>query len=154
MLSLYKPEPADLWFKQQMLSDEATMAYNRAWGGTLPFPEDRWAAWHSKWVGAPASERFYRYLADEAGHFVGETAYHYDAGRGIYLADVLVYAPCRGRGFGGQGLDLLCAAAKANGLTALYDDIAADNPSVALFLRHGFTEVSRSIEAVLVKKEL
>ena len=63
MLSLYKPEPADLWFKQQMLSDEATMAYNRAWGGTLPFPEDRWAAWHSKWVGAPASERRWPYQA-------------------------------------------------------------------------------------------
>ena len=29
-LTLYKPEYGDLWFRQKMLSDEETMAYNRA----------------------------------------------------------------------------------------------------------------------------
>ena len=45
MLSLYLPELKDLWFRQKLLADEATMAYNRAWGGTIPFPEENWAPW-------------------------------------------------------------------------------------------------------------
>ena len=36
----------------------------------------------------------------------------------------------------------------------LYDDIAIDNSSVALFLKCGFVEVLRTTEYVLVKKEL
>ena len=44
--------------------------------------------------------------------------------------------------------------AKNNGIQALYDAIAIDNPSVALFLKCGFTEVSQTEEYILVKKEL
>lgn len=154
MLTFYQPSCEELWFKEQMLADEATMAYNRAWGGTLPFPRERWSAWHARWVDAPASERFYRYLKDGAGSFVGEAAYHLDEERCLYLADVLIYAPCRGKGYGSQALEMLCAAAKVNGVAVLCDEIAADSPSLALFLRHGFSEVSRTDAAVLVKRGL
>ena len=40
MLELYKPHIEDLWFKEQMMSDEQTMAYNHAYGGTIPFPKE------------------------------------------------------------------------------------------------------------------
>ena len=36
MLALYEPKYEDLWFRQIMLADEDTMAYHRAWGGTIP----------------------------------------------------------------------------------------------------------------------
>ena len=36
----------------------------------------------------------------------------------------------------------------------LYDDIAADNLSINLFLKNGFKEVLRTDEYVLVKKKL
>ena len=49
---------------------------------------------------------------------------------------------------------LLCEAAKNNGVKTLYDDIAIDNPSIALFLNCGFVEVSRTAECIVVKKEL
>ena len=42
MLTLYEPRYEDLWFRQMMLADEETMAYNRAWGGTIPWPEEKW----------------------------------------------------------------------------------------------------------------
>ena len=31
MLELYKPHIEDLWFKEKMMSDEQTMAYNHAY---------------------------------------------------------------------------------------------------------------------------
>lgn len=38
MISLYKPEIDELWFRESMMADNATMSYNHAWGGTIPFP--------------------------------------------------------------------------------------------------------------------
>jgi len=70
------------------------------------------------------------------------------------MADVIIYAPHRGKGYGRNGLLLLCEAAKANGIKELYDDIAIDNSSVVLFLKCGFVEILRTDEYVLVKKEL
>jgi len=67
---------------------------------------------------------------------------------------VVIHAPFRGKGYGRQGLRLLCEAAKKNGITELYDDIAIDNAALALFLQGGFAEVLRTGEYVLVKKEL
>ena len=155
MLTLYKPRPEELDFRARLLADEATMAYNRAWGGTIAFPPERRADWAARWLNAPEMERFYRYLRDaEIGRNVGEAAYHRDAERGIYLCDVIVLAACRGRGYGAGGLRLLCAAARANGLPARWDNIAADNPAVGMFLKQGFTVAKRDAEAVWVVKEL
>ena len=116
------------------------------------FPEERWPDWYGRWVAHPEG-RYYRYLRESAsGKFVGEIAYHFDGEK--YLADVIVYAPYRRRGYGAAGLALLCAAAKENGVGVLYDDIAADNPSVALFLRCGFSVKYRTDQIVMVKKVL
>ena len=81
-------------------------------------------------------------------------AYHYDDERSIFVADVIVYAPCRGVGYGSRGLDLLCDAAKKNGVALLYDDIAIENPAITLFLKHGFVEEYRTDEIIMLKKEL
>ena len=154
MLTLYKPKPEDLWFRQMMLGDEDTMSYNHAWGGTIPWPESKWTGWYDAWVVHHEGKRYYRYLKDEGGQFVGEIAYHYDDEIGHAMADVIIYAPHRGRGYGGAALDLLCAAAKENGVAVLYDDLAIDNPAIRLFLRHGFTEDSRTNEKIYLRKML
>ncbi|MBR0040185.1 MAG: GNAT family N-acetyltransferase [Oscillospiraceae bacterium] len=154
MLSLYKPTCKDLWFRQAMLADAETMAYNHAWGGVISFPEEDWADWYAYWIARPEGKRFYRYLREENGNFVGEIAYHFDASLDGFVADVIVFAPYRGRGFGAEGLDLLCAAAKENGISVLYDDIAADNPAIALFLTRGFFEESRTEKKIILKKNL
>ena len=69
---------------------------------------------------------------------MGEISYHFDKLRNIYICDVIIKAEFRKQGFGTQGIQLLCEAAKANGVEVLYDDIAADNPSAHLFLKNGF----------------
>ncbi len=153
-MRLHAPACEELRFRQAMLADEATMAYNRAWGGTIDFPKERWAAWYDRWVAHPDGKRFYRYLRKESGEFVGEIAYHLDEERGVCLADVIVYAPFRGRGYGSEGLRLLCDAARERGVDALYDDIAIDNPAVSLFLKNGFVEQYRTDEIIMLKKAL
>ena len=145
MLELYKPHIEDLWFKEKMMSDEQTMAYNHAYGGTIPFPKEYWADWHDRWIINHNNKRFYRYIK-ENGTFIGEVAYHFDGERQIYIADVIIYAPYRGKGYGRNGLLLLCETAKDNGIMELYDDIAIDNSSVALFLKCGFVEVLDNVK--------
>ncbi len=154
MLTLYTPRCEDLWFRQKMLADEETMAYNHAWGGAIPFPEERWKDWHDHWIVHHQNQRYYRYLKDEKNHYVGEIAYHYDSELEGYVANVIIFSAFRGKGCGSQALDMLCSAAKENGISVLYDDIAIDNPAIGLFLRHGFAEEYRTEEKIYLRKEL
>ena len=154
MLTLYKPTYEDLWFRQMMLADEETMSYNHAWGGTIPWPEDQWKDWYDAWITNHDNKRYYRYLKNDDGQFVGEIAYHYDADIQQEIANVIIYSKYRRKGYGGKALELLCSAAKNNGITVLNDDIAIDNPAVKLFLEHGFTEEYRTEEIIYLKKVL
>lgn len=152
---LHRPALEELSFRRSLLSDPDTMAYNHAWGGTIDFPRERWADWYGRWLEDTSGTRFYRYLYDpKLDAFVGETAYHLDEELGGYICDVIVSARYRGRGYGIQGLDLLCQAAKANGVSRLLDNIAADNPSVSLFRKAGFREIGRNETYILVAKDL
>ena len=155
MLKVVKPELEDLWFRESMMADIETMSYNDAWGGTIPFPKEDWEEWYTLWVRNSGQERYYRYLKDDANKvFVGEISYHFDKLRNIYICDVIIKAEFRKQGFGTQGIQLLCEAAKANGVKVLYDDIAADNPSTHLFLKSGFSIEFQNDEIVMVKTVL
>lgn len=154
MIRSHLPKLEDLWFLQTMLEDPETMSYNHAYGGTLSFPKDKWEGRYDYWILNHDNKRYYRYLMDNSERFVGEIAYHYEETRGIYLADIKIYSPYRRQGFASKGLDLLCGAAKAKGISVLYDDIAIDNSAIDLFLKHGFVEEYRTDEYIMVKKQL
>ena len=92
-ITLYRPALEELSFRQSLLSDPDTMAYNRAWGGTIDFPRERWADWYQRWLEDPTGTRFYRYLHDpQLNAFTGEAAYHLDEELGGYICDVIVSA--------------------------------------------------------------
>ena len=155
MIQLYRPALQELSFRKTLLADPATMAYNAAWGGTIDFPEDRWETWYRNWVDSPADIRFYRYLYDTEKQIpVGEAAWHREEESGRYLCDVIVHARFRNCGYGTAGLQLLCSAAKENGIAVLYDRIPADNPSLQLFLKNGFVIEAQDETAVLVRRVL
>ncbi|MBQ1521653.1 MAG: GNAT family N-acetyltransferase [Erysipelotrichaceae bacterium] len=153
MIELVIPTLEDLWFRKKLLAGEETMSYNHAWGGTISFPEEKWQNWYDRWVMNHENKRYYRYLKDENG-FVGEIAYHYDPEYDGYVADIIIFFQFRGRGYGAQGLELLCNAAKENGIRVLYDDIAIDNTAINLFIKQGFYEVCRTEEKIILKKDL
>ena len=155
ILTLYQPKMEELTFRQKLLADPGTMTYNHAYGGVIDFPPERWAEWYERWINCTDGSHFYRYLrTTDEGKFVGGAAYHRDEARGMWLCDILVLSDYRGRWYGSQGLELLCAVARANGIELLHDDIAADNPAVEMFLRHGFQIVERTPESILVRKDL
>lgn len=155
MIRLYEPRLEDLWFRQKFMSDESTMSYNHAWGGTIPFPESKWPEWYNDWVIHHDNKRFYRYLMKcGSDEFIGEIAYYFDNDRKIWLADIIIDSGYRGRGYGTQGLNLLCKTAAESGIEVLYDDIAIDNPAVSLFLKNGFIEEYRTDEIIMLKKDL
>ncbi len=151
---LYKPYIEDLWFRRAMLEDPETMSYNNAWGGTIKFPREKWAKWYDLWV-IKHDKCFYRYITiGKSRSFVGEAAYHYDEKLGVYIADIIIFAKYRHRGYGRAGLQMLCETAKKSKITELYDSIAVDNPGIELFLQCGFHEAYRTEEYVMLKKNL
>lgn len=154
MLKLITPTLEDLWFKEKLMADEETMSYNTKWGGTIPFPKEQWETWYDLWVRNSESDRYYRYLMNSENEYVGEIAYHYDRQRDIYICDIIILAQYRNQGFGTEGIQKLCAAAKKNGITTLYDYIAADNPSYNLFLKNGFEIEYKNEEVVMIKRNL
>ena len=118
-------------------------------------PQEIEGKWYDYWIAHPEGKRFYKYLQDErTGEFVGEIAYHYDEEEQKYMADVIVHAKKRGKGFGEQGLLLLCEAAKEHGIEVLYDNIAIDNSAIQLFLKAGFYEEYRTDEIIMLRKDL
>ena len=90
----------------------------------------------------------------EEGKLIGRAGISMREGFDIPEIGYMIAGPYRGKGYGAQGLELLCAAAKENGITVLYDDIAVDNPAVRLFLAHGFYEDHRTEEKIVLKKDL
>ena len=153
MITTYKPNLEDLWFREKLLADEKTMSYNS--DGTIPFPRERWTEWYSKWFDSPENERYYRYIYDtDAKIFVGEIAYHYDEILKVHICDAIVLAEYRNRGYGSEGIRLICKAARDNGISVLYDNIASGNPSVKLFLKNGFEVDYANGNIVMVKKIL
>ena len=152
-LELYKPTLEELWFRQKMLEDDETMSFNAHWGGAIPFPKEDWEEWYSHWLNSNDNQRYYRYVKD-VKNFVGEIAYHFDKTYNGYVANVLIYSKYRKQGYGREALKLLCQVVKDSGASALYDDIAIDNPAISLFLKEGFKEEYRTNEIILLKKEL
>lgn len=152
MLELYKPNYEDLWFRKQMVEDNETMSFNHSNGGTIDFDETKWNDWYDRWI-VNDDNKFYSYLLDdETNEFVGEVAYHLSDDR--YLVNVIIYSKYRGKGYGIEGLKLLCNKAKENNITELYDEIAIDNSSVNMFLKYGFEEITRNEKYLTVKKTL
>lgn len=159
-LRLYIPKPEDGWFYIQMLSDPATMAYNAPWfppDGCIPGAEEKWKDLQADWIGHEP-ERFYAYLQRKSdGAFVGDVNFHYTPERDWWDMGILLYAPERGKGYGRQGLRLLCDRVfRVNGIARLHNEF---EPSRAAALRiHkavGFREtgVENGIVQLMLTKE-
>lgn len=153
MINFHIPAIDELGFREALMADPETMSYNDHWGGTIPFPKERWESWYSEWV-AGGGDCFYRYIVDENNAFVGEAAYHRDRETGIVLADVIVLARYRGRGLGREALIMLCECAKERGIDVIYDNIAIGNGAIKLFLECGFEEEYRTDEIIMLRKVL
>lgn len=132
-LQLFIPKPEDLWFRQKMEADPDTMSYNAGWDvdfpgyhrdtGCVDFPQSSWAAWHAAWVGREPV-RFYAYIQRSSdGAWLGEVNFHRTPEKDWWDMGILLYAPCRGRGYAKPALRLLLDHAFRDcGVTRLHND--------------------------------
>lgn len=125
-LQLYIPHPEDGWFYVRMMSDPETMAYNAPWfppDGCIPEPGTKWLNLQANWIGKEP-ERFYAFLRRKCdGTFVGDVNYHYNPEQDWCDMGIVIYAPERGKGYGGQGLNLLLKRAfETDGIVRLHND--------------------------------
>ena len=154
MLELYKPRMEDLWFREQLLSDEAAMVWNRPWGGTIPFPAGEWQEWYETWVLCEDGTRFYRYLREpDSGEFVGELLYQFIDDSLLWLAGIIIASAFHGRGYGRQGLELLGGLASARGIELRRDEQTLADPSLPLLTGNGFKEEYRTEDIILLKQD-
>ncbi len=120
-IGLYVPGEEDLWFRQALLADPATMGYNKGCQlgfpeyhndtGCIDFPKENWPGWYARWVGAEP-ERFYAYLREEeSGDFLGEVNCYQTEGPGVYEMGIVLHSAQRGKGYAGEGIRLLLAHA-------------------------------------------
>lgn len=159
-LRLYLPGPEDGWFYARLLSDPATMAYNAPWyppDGCVPFSMTEWPAFREKWIGREP-ERFYAYLQRESdGAFVGNVNFHRNPARDWWDMGIVIYAPERGKGYGSQGLRLLCDRAFLTvGIARLHNDFEPTREAAChIHKAIGFREVGmeNGILQLLLTKE-
>jgi RimJ/RimL family protein N-acetyltransferase len=152
---LVTPTLEEMIFRKELLADPTTMSYNAKWGGAIDFSEDRWERWYNEWCRENINNRFYRFVYSEnEQQYVGEVAYHYDDEYMCYICDVIIKAVFRGRGYGKNALSLLLKEAAKNGITEIYDNIAADNSSIVLFQKAGFTEEWHNDDFIMLRKDL
>ncbi|MGN0970480.1 MAG: GNAT family N-acetyltransferase [Aristaeellaceae bacterium] len=150
MLHLILPDRRCCLFRQAMMADPATMAYNAPWfppEGTIPFPEEEWDAFLAGCRNREP-EAFLGFLENEAGQLVGEVNWH-DMGRGM---GIVILAACRGRGYGGQGLKLLKERAFSHPeIPYLENNFESERDhALAMHLHAGFVPAGRDQDGSLV----
>lgn len=159
-LTLYIPRFEDGWFYAQMLSDPATMAYNAPWfppDGCIPEPEKAWSDCYARMVGQEP-ERFYAYLRRSSdGAFVGDVNFHYTPDKDWWDMGIVIVSSERGKGYGKQGLKLLCDRAfRVAGILRLHNEFETTRDAACHIHRAvGFRETSaeKGVVHLLLTKE-
>lgn len=149
-LRLYQPQYQELLFRQQLLSDPATMAFNRFKEpsedyhpdtGCIDFPPSQWALWYSFWM-EREPENFYAVVADGRTP-VGEVSWFGDGE--TYRPGIILLAQHRKKGYATPALKLLADRAfGAFGLPELRVTLStAATAAVKAFLAAGFRRTRR-----------
>ncbi len=114
-ITLHVPTIEELRYRERLLSDKATMSYNKGYKldfpeynnetGCIAFTKDKWEQWFDWWVkGYP--ERFYAYIRNENLDFVGEVSLCKD-GENTYAMGIVLENKHRGKNYSEKALLLL-----------------------------------------------
>ena len=167
-ISLYIPKLEDYWYEEKLQSDPLTMSYNAGYDvsyygyhydtGCIDFPKDRWEETFKKRIN---ENKYFSYIKDnDLNEFIGYVNYHYNKEENRYECGVLVEYSYLGKGYGKEGLKLLCDSAKSNGIKELYDTFEIDRGhTLSLFQSVGFEVVEyktwkkfgKDVEGVVVR---
>lgn len=149
-LSLHVPKHDELWYRQIMLSDSATMSYNAGYDlnldgyhretGCIDFPLEKWSGWYSRFIGCEP-KRFYAYLVrKDDGAFIGEVVLRQKNESGRYEMGVVIEACHRGNGYSAEAMGLLLNVAfnRLNATVVCNDFERSRAAALKLHLNAGF----------------
>ena len=116
-LQLRTPAFDELWYRQRMLADAATMSYNRGYDlsfdgydretGCIAFGPEQWREWYDRWIGREP-DRFYAYIVRRSdGALIGEVCLRRHETEGWHEMGIVVEARHRGQGYAAEALRLL-----------------------------------------------
>lgn len=116
-LCLHVPTMEELWYREKLMADPATMDYNRGYDlpfegydretGCIVFPKEKWPAWYDWFVGQ-GSKQFYAYIVRKSdGTFLGEVNVHKNEEKPWYEMGIVLEGKCRGQGYANEALGLL-----------------------------------------------
>lgn len=154
-LHLHVPLYDELWYRQRMLEDPATMSYNRGYDlavagynretGCIAFPESIWREWYDRWIGLEP-ERFYAYLVRSSdGAFLGEVCLRRHESGAWHEMGIVLEACRRGQGYAREGLALLLRHAFAHpGVQAVHNTFEASRAAAAALHRQAGFAVLRN----------
>lgn len=131
---LYTPEKNELDFAKKLLSDPATMAYNKDYDlpftgydketGTITLDDKYWEKWYDLYFSNPG-QYFYAYIYDQDLEiFVGDVNFHPSkTGPNTRDIGIVIKDEFRGLGYGRIGLELLIDKAFSyDSIKALYNN--------------------------------
>lgn len=116
-LALHVPTMEELWYRQKLMEDPATMDYNKGYDltfegydretGCIAFPKEKWAAWYDWFIGR-GREQFYAYIVRKRdGAFLGEVNVHKSGAQPWYDMGIVLEGCYRGQGYANEALELL-----------------------------------------------
>ncbi len=159
---LHIPTLDEMWYRQKIMQDPATMSYNKGYDidspdydretGCIFFPREEWTGWYDYFVGREP-ERFYAYIVNDTdGAFIGEVNLHRSNCGSWHEMGIVIEARYRGHGYSRCALKLLLVHAfeKMN-VSEVRNDF--EEPRIAAMKTHlsvGFEEYKREDDIVLL----
>lgn len=161
-VKLYIPRLEDLWYRQKLMQDPATMSYNKGYDlsfdgydkttGCITFPQEKWKDWHEYFINHEP-QRFYAYFVDESnGAFIGEVNVHRNEGAAWHEMGIVIEAEYRRQGYGKAGLQqLLDYAFETLNIDAIHNDFEKERDSaLSMHLDAGFSIYKNNPETIEV----
>ena len=117
--------------------------------------------------------RYVGSLSNQPSPFIGQTPsgknlsqpkvdeFQYNKDDNRYECGIVIEASKRGKGYAKEGLKLLCAHAKKNGIKSLYDNFEKDRPGIEIFKQFGFKiyeettwkKLKKKVTGIIVRKD-
>lgn len=167
-LKLYVPQYRDLWYRQQLLNDAATMDYNKGYdldfrgyhkdSGCIDFPQGQWKDWYD-WFIDQEPKRFYAYITRlHDSKFIGEDNVHKSDAAPWHEMGIVLEAKFRGQGYAVEALKLLLEYAFVNlNVDAVHNSFEMNRmAAIRTHLSAGFKEYNKendNIELLITREQ-
>jgi len=148
---LKKPKLEDLYLTEILLQDEETMSFNKKWGGTVPFPKEKWEPFFKEYI--ENSKNYYFHIYNLDNQFIGEVSSRKDEYFNSHILNIKIMYIFRGNNHGNDALEcFLDYFFSIDNNTKISDNVALDNDlAIKTLSRIGFEEMYRTQEYILME---